>query len=227
MQSRLSLSALLERRGGALAASGSALTRGVLGLVGLACVATSITACGSHSHSQHTAASASSVSASSTASASSSPTAGPHAGGTGISGAITQTVPAVTRTTATAVPLSAQASFGNSVTAKLTSVTSSTITARAPGEVSGPGLTITVAITNGTSQPIDLSSVNVTVTDSAGLPGIVMSAGASPARGTLAAGKTASGVYVFTVAAANRHPVSIFVSYTADAPIVLFQGTAP
>jgi len=233
VQSGLLVHALVERSTALRSRTRGSRTRLSIAVIGIACLSTSITACDSHGNSQHPASTSSSAlaaaspSASTSAAASSSAVAGPHAGGNGVSGAISQKVPAVTRSTAAAVALTASASFGDQVTVKLTSVASSTITARAPGEVSGPGLTITVAITNGTTAAVDLSNVNVTVTDSAGLPGIVMSAGASPVRGTLATGKTVSGVYVFTVAAAHRHPVSIFVSYTADAPIVLFQGTTP
>src|SRR5882757_2916869 len=140
-------------------------------------------------------------------------------------GGIKQTVPPAVVTTRPAVPLTATAQFGNRVSARIVSVRSTTAQARGPGEVSGPAVALTIRLINSSSKNIALDDVVINVVDAAGTPGVPMSA--SPARlftGGLAARGQADGVYVFALPQGHRTPVSVSVSYSAGAPIVLFRG---
>jgi len=142
-------------------------------------------------------------------------------------GDINQTVPSVELTTAAPVSLTGTAEFGGGVTVDLASIASVQTTAQGPGEVAGPGLVITIRIKNGSAAAVPLDAVNVTVTDAAQTPASPMSgAPAAPFSGQVAPGAEAQGVYVFTVPSDYTDPASITVSYSTDAPIVLFTGNA-
>lgn len=94
-----------------------------------------------------------------------------------------------------------------------------------PDEMPGPALAITVKLTNGTSNAVPLDSVVVEVLDSAEAPGGRMTGDPyAPLSGSLAAGKSASGTYVYTVAKDRRDPISVVVTLNADDPMVLFRG---
>jgi hypothetical protein len=84
-----------------------------------------------------------------------------------------------------------------------------------------------LTIKNTSGGAIDLSSVIVNLQDKAGTPSNPMSASpAKPVSGKLASGATASGVYVFSLPRSHLNPVTISVSYTTEAPVVLFVGDA-
>jgi hypothetical protein len=143
-------------------------------------------------------------------------------------GDVHHTVPVQPASAKPAVALTSAGDFGGRVIVHVTDMKSATAHARGPGEVTGPGLVLTLQIDNGSKKSIDLGNVVVALTDSTKAPANPMAA--SPARpfsGQLAAGKQASGVYVFTIPKANRHPISVAVSYTTNAPVVVFTGDAP
>ncbi|HET8590465.1 MAG TPA: hypothetical protein VFM01_12600 [Nakamurella sp.] len=124
-----------------------------------------------------------------------------------------------------AVAITAPADFGGRVSARILSAAPITGHAVAPGEMSGPAIELTIEITNGSGAPIDLGLVTVNVTGSDGTPGLqVAGPPASPFSGSLPAAGSARGVYVFTIPTDQRHPLSISISYTAGAPVVLFRG---
>jgi hypothetical protein len=87
---------------------------------------------------------------------------------------------------------------------------------------------ITIEITNGSDAEIELDNVTVDLTDATG-------ASASPATpqgeqnlsGPLAVGASTSGTYLFTLPADDRADATLRVSYTTDAPTVLFTGNLP
>ena len=142
-------------------------------------------------------------------------------------GDINQTVPSVQLTTAAPVSLSETADFGGGVTVDLSSIESVTTTAQGPGEVAGPGLVIKIRIKNGSAAAVPLNAVNVTVSDGAQTPASPMSAApAAPFSGELAPGAEATGVYVFTLPGEYTNPATVTVSYSTDAPIVVFTGNA-
>lgn len=142
-------------------------------------------------------------------------------------GNINQTVAPVELTTNAPVPLSDTADYGNGVTVKLSAIESITTQAELPGEISGPGVKLTVDIANASSAAIDLGNVIVDLADATSAPAIPMTGTpAAPFSGSLAAGTTATGVYVFTVPADYANPATISVTYSTDAPVVVFTGDA-
>jgi len=141
-------------------------------------------------------------------------------------GDVNQTVPEVALTTNAPVELTGTGDFGGGVTVALTSIESITTTAQLPGEIAGPGVKVTVTVTNGSADAVDLNSVIVDLQDAAGAPAIPMTSGSAPFTGSVAAGQSAAGTYVFTVPSTYTNPATISISYSTAAPIVVFQGDA-
>ncbi|WP_375477162.1 hypothetical protein [uncultured Jatrophihabitans sp.] len=133
-------------------------------------------------------------------------------------------MPSGTLTTAAPIPLSSPASFGNGVHAKITSIKAVNAPARGIGEIAGPGVRIAIAISNDTAKSISLDEISITIENAQKNPGVQMSA-SRPAQGTLAARRTAHGVYVFTIPKAHRNPLTVNMSYSVKTPVVLFVGT--
>lgn len=125
-----------------------------------------------------------------------------------------------------AVPLDARGEVGNGVSATLASIEAIDAEARGPGQIAGPALRFTVAIQNGTAEDIVLDSVSVNAYHGAEYtPASPLDdPSRSEFRGTLAAGGTAEGVYVFSVPADARDLVTLEVGYTAGAPLLVFSG---
>lgn len=141
-------------------------------------------------------------------------------------GNIKQIVPNGPRTTQAPVPVAGTAAYGNGITVKLGEIKKLETTPQLPGEIGGPGVAVAVAIRNGSTAPIDLSTVTVDLQDAAGVPASPMSADpAKPLSGQLAAGATTTGTYVYSFPPNYRSPDRLTVSYSAQAPVVLFTGT--
>lgn len=98
--------------------------------------------------------------------------------------------------------------------------------AAAGGETSGPAIRVTVGIDNTTSKPIDLGYVVVNAyTGKDRAPaGTVMQPGGDPFEGSLASGKSATGVYLFSIVPKDRKDVTITVDYGVGEPVVVFEG---
>jgi hypothetical protein len=125
------------------------------------------------------------------------------------------------------VKLDRPSQTGEGATVRITSAKAITAKAQLPGEVAGPAVALTVLVKNTSRRSLDIGTVVVSLTDSAGAPGNEMSAKpADPLRGTLKAGRTATGVYVFTVGKTRRNPVSVSVTLTGEAPVLIFKGNA-
>ena len=140
-------------------------------------------------------------------------------------GNVNQTVPTGTPVTKPAVPLTSTAAYGNGVTVTLSAVKKVTTVSELPGEIAGPGVQMAVTFHNGSSAPTDLNSVVVDLQDASGVSAGAMSASpAKPVAGSLAPGATASGVYVYTLGKNFTGPARLSVSYSAQAPVVLFSG---
>lgn len=151
-------------------------------------------------------------------------TAVPAPGG----GNIDETVAEVPLTTNAPVAVTETADYGNGVTASLAKLEKITTTAELPGEIAGPGVAVTVRLVNAGSAAVDLGLVVVDLQDAGGTPAIPMSTSpAAPFTGSLAPGATADGVYVFTLPASYTGPATVSVSYTVNAPIVVFAGDLP
>lgn len=141
-------------------------------------------------------------------------------------GNIQETVPTAAVTSNAPVGLAATGDYGDGVTVTLGSIESVTTEALQAGEVAGPGVRFEVTISNGSAEPVDLSNVIVDLADANGTPAIQMSSGASPFGGSIAAGASATAIYVFATPADYINPATISVSYAASAPVVVFNGDA-
>jgi hypothetical protein len=142
-------------------------------------------------------------------------------------GNVTQTVAPQTVMTAAPIPLTATASFGGKITAVITKVARVKATAKGPGQIAGAAIAITLSIHNGTAKSLDLGGLVVNVADSAGTPQIPTSSDPSdPIGRSAAAGSDVQGTYVFTIQNTIKNPISVSVSYSTEAPVVLFVGDA-
>jgi hypothetical protein len=123
------------------------------------------------------------------------------------------------------VPFTKPAPVYEGVRVQVVQVKPMTAKAILPGEISGPAVEVDVRITNDTSRSLALDNVVVNVQDAQGTPSNLMSAPpAKPFSGAAAAHSSADAVYVFSLPAAHRNPISVSVSYTAAAPVVVFSG---
>lgn len=96
----------------------------------------------------------------------------------------------------------------------------------APGEIGGPAVRVAVDIQNTGASPLDLEYIVVNAyTGKDRTPaGAIMQPGGKPFGGSLKPGDSAAGVYLFTVAEADREDVTITVDYGLEDPVVVFRG---
>lgn len=101
--------------------------------------------------------------------------------------------------------------------------------ASAKGEVAGPALRFELTLTNNTAVSIPLDTAVVTVEyGAAHTPaGDLAEPGGKPLPDSVGAGKSVTGVYVFTVPPEAREQVRVLLDYSVDVPIVVFEGAAP
>jgi len=127
-----------------------------------------------------------------------------------------------------AVSLDEAAHVGNGVSAEVTKLDAIDGTGTGPGNISGPALRVTVRITNASADAVSLDGVAVDLTHGAdALPASPLNdPSAAPFTGTLAAGDSAEGVYVFTVPKDDRELITVTVGYQAGAPFMVFTGSA-
>ncbi|MGY1693093.1 hypothetical protein [Geodermatophilus sp. SYSU D01105] len=127
-----------------------------------------------------------------------------------------------------AVAFDQEASGEDGVRAQVVSLDAIDGTAQGPGNIAGPALRATVRLVNETSEPLALDLVAVNLTHGAdGTPAPpLQDASRAPFTGTLAPGDSAEGVYVFTVPEGARDVVTLTVGYRADAPFLVFTGSA-
>jgi hypothetical protein len=127
-----------------------------------------------------------------------------------------------------AVGLEESAAVGNGITAAVSAVEAIDGTAVGPGNIGGPALRVTVRIDNGTAEPVALGGVAVDLAYGSELtPASPLDdPSQDPFAGTVPAGGSAEGVYVFTVPADARASVTLSVGYQAGAPFLVFTGSA-
>ncbi|HEY3339515.1 MAG TPA: DUF4352 domain-containing protein [Propionicimonas sp.] len=141
-------------------------------------------------------------------------------------GKIDQTVAPRKQETAKPVDLDRKQK-ADSIVVSLKSIKSSRVTGHGPGEISGPALVVTVVVDNRSKSRVSVDSAIVTLIDSKGNVGTPMTE--SPARpftGTVAAGDSATGVYVFQVGTKVRNPIRVSVTYSTEHVTALFVGNA-
>jgi hypothetical protein len=126
-----------------------------------------------------------------------------------------------------AVDIDEQADAGDGLTASVRSIEAIQGAAFGPGNIAGPALRVTVRLQNGTGAPVALDGVAVDL--STGVEATPASPledrSRSPFSGTVAAGDTADGVYVFTVPTDRRDLVTVSVGYRPGAPLMVFTGS--
>jgi hypothetical protein len=144
-------------------------------------------------------------------------------------GSIHETVeadPAAVAGVADPVGIDDTADFGNGVSARLTAVEAVEAEGNLPGEFSGPAVALTIEVTNGSRQSIDLGAVTADLTFRDGVSAYpVRDPERRPFSGELAPGDVATGSYVFTLDPAERADVALRLSYTTEAPTVIFAGS--
>lgn len=128
-----------------------------------------------------------------------------------------------------AVGLDDPAAFESGVTARLDELEAVQGEAQGPGEVSGPAVRVTIELTNGTGAAIALDRTVINVYGGPEqTPGSPLSGpGVDEFSGSLAAGGSATGVYVFALPLDQRDPLQVTVSYDPEDVTVLFEGPGP
>lgn len=140
-------------------------------------------------------------------------------------GNVSETVASATVPSAVETDLTATAEVAAGLKVRVAKVEAIEAKAQGAGEVSGPALAITVEVENIGTEPFDSSLMSVNLEDSKGLPGPGMSGPpAAWLSGVVPAGGKASGVYVFTVAKANRKPIHVSVSANPGLSTAVFSG---
>jgi hypothetical protein len=150
-------------------------------------------------------------------------------GGSGTDGTINDTVPEGEGAGALpAVGFDATADFGGGITARLVGIEATEVEATLPGEVSGPGVAITAELRNDSAAAVDLSQalVDLVATGDRYAP-LITTADDTGLAGSLAAGATAEGTYLFTIDPADRAEVTILVTYAVAEPTATFTGSLP
>lgn len=94
------------------------------------------------------------------------------------------------------------------------------------GEIAGPSVQFTLKLTNGTDSAIDLGLIAVnTYIGEERTPGVgLVKPGGAPFDGTLKAGDTAEGVYVYNIPESQRGDVTLTLDYKAGQPAFVFRG---
>jgi len=137
------------------------------------------------------------------------------------------TVPARPVQRRSPVPLSSPAPVGGGAVVRLVGTRQVTTAGKGAGESSGEDATaFTVEVVNGTSDPLPLdTSVIDVATGPAATPGRPSSGPpAAPLSGTVPAGGTARGTYVFVLPPGGRSAVTLTVSLAGGSPVAVLRG---
>jgi hypothetical protein len=143
-------------------------------------------------------------------------------------GSIRQTVATRPQRTNPPVGFSRVALFSGGLQAEVSKIVSMKAEGHGPGELTGPAFSMTIELKNGSGKAIDLSSVVVDVQDASKVSlSPVNDLSARPFTGSVAAGATATGVYLFTKPDKASRTYSMAIRYSADVPAVAFAGKLP
>lgn len=124
------------------------------------------------------------------------------------------------------VGLDATGDFGTGLTVRLAALEPVAGVARAPGEIAGPALAVTVEAENDSTAPVSLDDVVVFLSyGPERIPATDLGEGSTPLGGSLGAGSSTSGTYVFAVPDDGRADLRVEISYTGEAPTVAFSGS--
>lgn len=115
------------------------------------------------------------------------------------------------------------------MTAEVLDARAATGTGHGVGEVSGPAVLLELRLTNrsGSAVPVAGAVVNAYYgTDTVPAGPLLGDRRSAPFEGTVRAGGTVSGTYVFTVPEEGRRHLRIEISYAPTSPVVVFVGAA-
>jgi hypothetical protein len=126
------------------------------------------------------------------------------------------------------VPLEQPADAGQGVVVSLVRTVSVETQGVGPGETAGePAVAVTLRVQNGSAQPLDLGATVVSLTTGPEATPGRFSEG-PPARafsGSVAAGASAEGVYVFALPTGERGDIVLDVSLAPERPVVRLTGS--
>ncbi|MGV8846998.1 hypothetical protein [Tessaracoccus sp.] len=130
------------------------------------------------------------------------------------------------RETQEPVKITAEATPAEGITVRLVLIEPVEGIAAIPGEVGGPALRITVEVTNNTKDTFAAPAVVVNLYKGEALSpaGPMLKPGGVPFPNEIPSGRSATGVYLFTVGPDERDDVTVEVDLAVGTPIVLFQG---
>lgn len=134
-------------------------------------------------------------------------------------------VPQPTRT----VSISTPATIVTALTAQVTRMEAVIGKADGPGEIGGPAVRFTITITNRTGKTVNLSDTAVNAySGAAATPAVPLRMpGGVAFPGSVANGRSATGVFVFNIPVASRSLVKVTVDTSVRNPVVAFRGAAP
>lgn len=140
----------------------------------------------------------------------------------------TPTVEPTRKPTVVKTGLGDEAEASPGVTASVVSVEAVSGDARGPGEVAGPALRVTIDVKNGTGKSIrtELGLINVYSGKDRNPAGLLSGPGAKPFPDQIPAGGSGTGTSVFNVPLDDRDLIEVEFSYSTDAAVVIFKGSA-
>jgi hypothetical protein len=163
------------------------------------------------------------VTARATATPSSSRSPSSPSSGSPSSGSKSREKPSVAISRAPLVKVGQPANISDGVRITVGAVRDQKVSAELPGEIAGPAAVVPVTVRNSSNQPFSLDGVVVTAFYDDDVPATETTVDpAKPLTGSLAAGRTAKGVYVFTVPREQASTLRIEVSSNQSATIVQF-----
>ncbi len=114
------------------------------------------------------------------------------------------------------------------VTASVIRVEAVSGEARGPGEIAGPALRVTINLKNASEKAIrtELGLINLYYGRDRSPAGLLSGPGATPFPEQIPAGGSGTGTSVFNVPTAGRDTIEIEFSYSTDAAVVIFKGSA-
>jgi hypothetical protein len=130
--------------------------------------------------------------------------------------------------TAAAVSFTQRAAYSDGVALRVTSIKHGAVSGQGPGVLSGQTTSsLTVTLTNGSKLALDLNQVVVTADYGrpARLASPIYDEGARDFSGTVAAGKSATAVYVFAIPSSQRSDVTVNVDFDGSHHAATFTGS--
>jgi hypothetical protein len=151
--------------------------------------------------------------------------AGSTAGATTETGSVPATAtdaPSVAPTAAGPVKVGKAAPLTSDVRVTVSTVRGVHVSASGPGDIAGAGVSVGLTVKNGGTKPFNLDGLAVTAIygtdDKPAIPG--GAGNGDPLTGSLRAGRSATGEYVFNVPAAQARSLQVQVS-SAATPLIL------